>query len=435
MQKKPRHEFKVTFICCIFSLCKRCCFLSANGNWNASAAKRMSESVLIHNNHWKMVTRCTISPSTCQLWRFAFSETIKSISFEHFFSHNTSFFLLLCLLSWSLTIHVVSRKHIAQDSTAKKKNIVHAMRKKKKKTNEHNWKCVTSGTTEAHFNERNLFKLHTNMNAHEQMHKLSPVSLANMSKNTIFNEMANSATKNEIRLWISKLLWHRSQSRFLYDVGGSHKNAIRRALLSVGRSRSIFNEKWRPIQHSVHSARSLSKDCSFFCKWRLHVNQCREQNVINDKFAHWKIEPDKCGSKTANASCSVHWFFFFFHSRQFLFGCFNKCATPLIKITSSSSNRQQYLVFSVWWSFNLRFTRYVMPALCFLSLSLFLFLYFSFVIPCFIFCRLSSSLHISPSVQWTLSVWLNSGPDCTSVIVFRCVAVAWSMCAHKMCTI
>lgn len=61
------------------------------------------------------------------------------------------------------------------------------------------------------------------------------------------------------------------------------------------------------MQHSWYSFVSSLKYavwCLFL--WRLHVNQCREQNVINDKFAHWKIEPDKCGSQR-------HWF---------VFGCF-----------------------------------------------------------------------------------------------------------------
>lgn len=45
--------------------------------------EREGKSVLIHGNHWKMVTRWAISQGTCQLWRFEFFfETIKSISLE-----------------------------------------------------------------------------------------------------------------------------------------------------------------------------------------------------------------------------------------------------------------------------------------------------------------------------------------------------------------
>lgn len=52
--------------------------------------------------------------------------------------------------------------------------------------------------------------------------------------------------------------------------------------------------------------------------------------------------------------------FFFTLCHVFLFSYFNKCATPLIKITSSSNNRRLCIWFlvCVWRPFNLRFARY-----------------------------------------------------------------------------
>lgn len=163
MQKKPRHEFKVTFICCI------CRWVTTLRSFETASecerAKWMSESVLIHDNHWKMVTRCAISPSTCQLWRFTFSETIKSISFEHF-SHNTIF----CSPSAARCLHSHrSWQRIRQQTEG-------TLCRRCEQKSEHNWKCVTSATTEARFNERNLFNRTQIWRAHKQMNELSPVS-------------------------------------------------------------------------------------------------------------------------------------------------------------------------------------------------------------------------------------------------------------------
>lgn len=92
----------------------------------------------------------------------------------------------------------------------------------------------------------------------------------------------------------------------------------------------ILNEKWwfnaTPCVYVyVENASPLAK-YSFFL-WRLHVNQCREQNVINDKFVHWKIEADKCGSKSGEwfmFSCALGSLFFFSNV------CF--CSVALINV-------------------------------------------------------------------------------------------------------
>lgn len=118
------------------------------------------------------------------------------------------------------------------------------------------------------------------------------------------------------------------------------------------------------MQHSWYSFVSSLKYavwCLFL--WRLHVNQCREQNVINDKFAHWKIEPDKCGSQR-------HWFVFgcicfFWHYLSGMPMCFCSVTlinvqVPWLKLPVPVAIDERVLVFSVWRSFNLRFARYEM---------------------------------------------------------------------------
>lgn len=75
------------------------------------------------------------------------------------------------------------------------------------------------------------------------------------------------------------------------------KNAVRVYFFRVWlRTRSISNEKWWLMGDATPSSTHCWPALTLLFLWRLHVNQCREQNVINDKFAHWKIEPDKCGS-------------------------------------------------------------------------------------------------------------------------------------------
>lgn len=103
----------------------------------------------------------------------------------------------------------------------------------------------------------------------------------------------------------------------------------------------------------------------------------RTKRVINDKFAHWKIELVKCVVRASK--------------RVYVSVCVCMLVASLIKITGSSSKidtlstHTQYFWFlvSVYgrnegqrWSFNLRFTSYVLFFLFIFSVRHFSFMFF-----------------------------------------------------------